>query len=470
MKVVWLPDFYDAGIAITDDPDNGTFEQFKTMYDVLASLHLPTTRAMWLFEPAESTGTPQLPISFYASLLTDAICLDYCKKLHASGFEICLHGASSGNNDRTHMLAAIQFIEQEIGKLSVHICHSKNAENLYWDSKCTHSRIVSFLLRCYSKNTCFGEVEGSRYFWGDICREKINYIRFYRTRQVNTLAFNPSMPYHESYKPYVNYWFSATKGYLPKLYTQENLDELCKANGASIAYQYMHKYVNRDGVIDAGVLETLERIANDKRIYFRPASVLLDRLKQFQLLIPIMHKGQALLINASREPVNSVQIRLNKGETVVDDCAEGITVSGTTLSVHCINPLSVYHVPVRNAHYVTKPQGHVTMYGDIAEIRCGSATVIANCSSETIVIDRGAVLGRKYPHLKKLDSNMVQVYYSNSDEERLQILKPISGAELGRLFWGQTKILLREHLLMGRKISSNAYLKNPGKVEDQSTW
>jgi hypothetical protein len=470
MKVVWLPDFYDAGIAITDDPDNGTFEQFKTMYDVLISLNLPTTRAMWFFEPIEFSGTPQLPIQFYSPLLSDHECCDYCKKLHEAGFEICLHGASSGNNDRTQMLAAIKFIEKEIGKLSVHICHSKNAENLYWDSKCTHSPIVSFLLRFYTKNTCFGEVVGSRYFWGDICKEKIKYIRFYRTRQVNTLAFNPSMPYHESYKPYVNYWFSATKGYLPKLYTQKNLDKLCRENGAGIAYQYMHKYVNSEGSIDAGVLETLERIANDKRIFFRPVSVLLDRLKQFQLLIPILHKGRALLVNASREPVNSVQIRLSKGETVFDDRTQGITMSGSALSIHSINPLSVYHIPVCGARYLTKPVGCIRMFGDIAEIRCASATVIANCSPETIRTDCVAALGRKYPNLKKLDGNMVKVYYKDSDEERLQILKHISGVELCRLFWGQTKILLREHLLMGRKISSIAYLKKPGITEDQSKW
>ena len=174
MKLFWLPGTYEAGISITDDPDNGSFIQFKAVYDLLSKVGLPTTRAMWVYKPTEPTGTPPLPISFSAPLLIDKECLDYCKLLSDKGFEICLHGASSGNNSRIKMIEAIQFLEREIGPSRTYICHSKNAENPYWDSKCTDNRFFSRLLRFYSSNECFGEVEESPYFWGDICSQKID--------------------------------------------------------------------------------------------------------------------------------------------------------------------------------------------------------------------------------------------------------------------------------------------------------
>jgi hypothetical protein len=72
--------------------------------------------------------------------------------------------------------------------------------------------------------------------------------------------------------------------------------------------------------------------------------------------------------------------------------------------------------------------------------------------------------------LKRLEGFEVKVYFSSPEAQRLEILNPISKAELKRLFFGQAKVLLREHLFLGRKISAADYLEKPGKVEDQTNW
>jgi hypothetical protein len=117
------------------------------------------------------------------------------------------------------------------------------------------------------------------------------------------------------------------------------------------------------------------------------------------------------------------------------------------------------------------PLGNMTMHADIAEIRFPLGAVVANCSSESVEITaRFSRLQIEYPSLKLLRPYEVKVFYSNEEAKRLEILTPIPQAEHYGLFFGQAKILLREHLFLGRKISVSAYLENTGKVEDQTNW
>ena len=471
MRVTWLPDFYQAGIAVTDDPDNGSFTQFKAIYDLLLQLKFPTSRAMWAFEEVEPTGTPPLHITFNAPLLVDTECLDYCRRLYDNGFEICLHGASSGNNTREKTIAASELLEREIAPARLFICHSKNAENLYWDSKCTTNPILSGILKLYSKNRCFGEVEGSPYFWGDYCRRNIDYIRLFRTRRVNTLAFNPHMPYHDPGKPYVNHWFSSTKGFLPRLFSLEGIDELCRERGASIVYQYLHKYVDLQGTIRTDVRECLERIASDNRLYIRPVTVLLDRLKQFQLLFTVKNGDKAILVNASRDDCESVQVLMDGEETVAPAfIRENKRMRHRSLSIAAVPKLTTLTVPIGNLSRTTK-YSKARYYGSVAVLEFPGGTVIANLSNERITVPSNVEKrfnGNRAPRL--LAGNEVNVIYLTSEAERLQILQPISRRELLQIFMGQATILLREHLLMGRKISTDSYFQDPGKIEDPSNW
>ena len=470
MKVIWLPLSYRAGISIADDPDNGTFKAFRKIYDLLLDLNFPTTRAMWVYPNEQKTGIPNLNVSFFAPLLTEKKCLEYCKKLNEHGFEICLHGASCGNNSREKTIEALKYLENNISGCTSYICHSKNAENLYWDTKVAHSKILKYLLGFYTSNHCFGEISCSPYFWGDICRERIKYIRLFRTRNLNTLSFNPSMPYHIFDKPYVNYWYSATKGYIPNLLRPENLEMLCEENGLGILYQYMHKYVNNSNEINPAVKESLIRVADHSGILIKPVSWMLDRLKQFQLLFSIDNNGETYLINASKNAIKSIQIDVERTDKFHVSVPFTIDKAKSIVIIHEMKPFSVIRINREEKNNSSRFYSSKVI-DNIARINFKCGVVIANLSSHSISLKQSATdLYYNYFGIDTLNGHEVKVYYNDPDAERLEILNPISNGELFKLFIGQSKILLREHIILRRKVSTAKYLENSGKAEDLANW
>jgi hypothetical protein len=92
------------------------------------------------------------------------------------------------------------------------------------------------------------------------------------------------------------------------------------------------------------------------------------------------------------------------------------------------------------------------------------ATVYVNLSGKEALLN----MGSQSP--LKVNASGVFVKYSDPEAERLKILKEIPLKELYGLKAGQFLILLREHLFLGRKISTSKYLDNPGKSEDLSNW
>src|SRR5438876_888015 len=178
------------------------------------SLGLRATKTVWVFPPEEPSGIPGLPTSItHGVTLADPAYLNYCRTLASRGVEIALHGATAGNNRRELIQRAFAVMDANFPPASTYICHAKNADNPYWQEKVVARGPLALALRLYARgHHCSGENPASPYFWGDLCRQRLLYIRLLRTRRINTLAANPSMPYFEREKPLVPGWFSATEG------------------------------------------------------------------------------------------------------------------------------------------------------------------------------------------------------------------------------------------------------------------
>jgi hypothetical protein len=117
-KVIWPPSPYKAGLCVTDDADAATFEQVKAVYDFLVSRQFLTSKTVWPFTPSHKCGIPPTPQSTLRGVtLQDRRFLDYCKMLRNRGYEICLHGASAGNNVRESTKKAFEFLQKEFGYL-----------------------------------------------------------------------------------------------------------------------------------------------------------------------------------------------------------------------------------------------------------------------------------------------------------------------------------------------------------------
>src|SRR5439155_4467990 len=88
-----------------------------------------------------------------------------------------------------------------------------NRENLYWGSRRFRTAPLRMLSRVLTRghgDAFEGEDEGSRFFWGDVCRDVIQYVRNFTFERLNLLAVDPGMPYHLASTPYVRHWFSTT--------------------------------------------------------------------------------------------------------------------------------------------------------------------------------------------------------------------------------------------------------------------
>src|SRR6266513_2504186 len=113
------------------------------------------------------------------------------------------------------------------------------------------------LLRKEATSYYLGDVKDTDYFWGDLCREHIRYVRNWTFSCLNMLEVNPEMPYRLSGTPYVNLWFSTADapdvGDFVRLLTQENVDRLEDAGGLCIISTHFGKGFVKDGVLDPRV-------------------------------------------------------------------------------------------------------------------------------------------------------------------------------------------------------------------------
>ena len=165
-------------------------------------------------------------------------------ELIQKGFEIAFHNAGSGAFSREETIKALELFTKKLGIIPrLHINHYKNIENIYWGNKRFYPPVqwLYNAVRPWYKPE--GEVLGSPFFWGDICKKYMKYIRNRVFSGINTLAYDRKMPYREKKKDkYSNYWFSSSDGaninVFNKLLCKKNVDKLVAQGGCCIIYTH----------------------------------------------------------------------------------------------------------------------------------------------------------------------------------------------------------------------------------------
>ena len=286
------PDGKNFAFTVTDDPDGSRLEAIRPLYDFIDSLGIKTTIAVWVQVPVKThTLTDVKKMHYPGDSCDKKEYLEYVKSLQNKGFEIALHTVSAGDDIRERTIEGYEKFKSLFGKYpKINIMHSNNLENIYWGKKVVNNRALKKIIGLLSEKSNLpysGEIPESEYFWGDILKANTKYVRLWGTTDINTLKFNPSMPYHDPKKPFVNYWFSFSDGYnveiFNKLISEENIKKLKKERGTSIVYthfssNFMQK--NNDGVFHLNEIfkDRMEKLAGDKQGWFVPASEILDRL------------------------------------------------------------------------------------------------------------------------------------------------------------------------------------------------
>ena len=290
-RISW-PDGKTFAFTIFDDPDAQTCEDGRRIYSFLTDLGFRTTRGVW---PGPTVRTPNSG----GETCENPAYRRHTLELQELGFEVGYHNTTKHSSTRDEIARGLDAFRSYFGHDPVAMANHYNAEAIYWG----RARLTPPLQTVYTVATLgrkngvhFGEVDGHRFFWGDLCRDRVRYVRNFVYADVDTLAACPWMPYHDPRRPYVRAWYASSEGSNVARFTdmvsEANQDRLEANGGACIMYTHFgHGYV-QNGVLDDRFRQLMTRLSR-KNGWFVPVSTLLDYLRQ--------QRGDSRISDAQRQ-------------------------------------------------------------------------------------------------------------------------------------------------------------------------
>jgi hypothetical protein len=267
--------------TIFDDTDDATPENVGPVYSLLAELGMRATKTIWPVACPEGSR-----IFFAGHTLADPGYPEFIRNLAAAGFELAFHGATMETSRRERTVAALERFRELTGSWPrAHANHGHNRENLYWGVDRVDLLPVRWFCALTNRNPrdwFQGHRQGSPYWWGDLCHERIHYVRNLTFDEVNLLRINPGMPYRDPKRPFVRWWFSATDAEdcasFNHLLDESSQDRLELEGGVCIVATHLGKGFTRNGKINPRTEMLLRRLSR-KRGWFPTVSELLDWLQ-----------------------------------------------------------------------------------------------------------------------------------------------------------------------------------------------
>lgn len=264
--------------TVFDDTDRTSLENGPPIYNFLHDLGFRTTKSVW------PLGGSQTPI-VGGMTCADPGYLNWAKSLQARGFEIGLHNATYHTSRREQTIEGLDRFRGYFGHDPVTLAnHVGCQEGVHWGSarlSGVNQLVYRLFGRALGRDDCRGHVEGDPLFWGDVCRERIKYVRSFVFSEINTLKACPFMPYHDPRRPFVQYWFASSRGEdvnaFNRTISEENQDLLEEDGGACIMYTHFGKRFFVNGQLDPTFRRLMERLSR-KNGWFVPVAVLLDHL------------------------------------------------------------------------------------------------------------------------------------------------------------------------------------------------
>lgn len=274
-----FPDGKRFAFTIVDDTDMATLERLRPVYATLERYGLRTTKTVWVLPPSDVANSTNTGDS-----LSDPAYRDFIVDLQRKGFEIALHGVRGGSSRRPDIIRGLDQFKSILGHdPRMQVNHSLNEDNLYWGGHLYSIwpyRVAGGLVIGHDFS---GHDEESEYFWGDVAKQRIDYVRRFTYPDTNVLDVVPMMPYHLDDKPYVNYWFATANGdrvlEFDELLKDENLDRLEREGGVCLVYAHLGAgSFNKNGGVDPRFEARVAAVAR-RNGWFVPASTILDFLR-----------------------------------------------------------------------------------------------------------------------------------------------------------------------------------------------
>jgi hypothetical protein len=205
------------------------------------------------------------------------------QQLQRQGFEIGFHMATSHTSTREETIRGLDRFAAYFGGPPRSMAnHFHSNEDIYFgDARVTGLNRLAYnvLTRFQNYRRFRGHVPGDPLFWGDVCRERITYVRNFTFAEINTLKACPQMPYRDPARPYVNYWYASSEGKdAPRFnatIAEAHQDRLEAEGGACIMYTHFGLGFYEHGRLDPRFRALIERLSR-KNGWFVPVSTLLD--------------------------------------------------------------------------------------------------------------------------------------------------------------------------------------------------
>lgn len=264
--------------TVFDDTDDAQLPEIKYVYDFLHDLGILTTKSIWPLKGSEE-------MAIEGATCADPDYLAWALALQEQGFEIAFHNATYETSPRERTLAGLERFRELFGHDPYTFANHKSCrEGLYWGChRLSGSRqFIYNILRLFQQTKHFqGHVEGSPYYWGDACKDRIQYMRNFIFGEINTLKACPFMPYHDPQRPYVRQWFASSNGpdveSFCAMIAEEAQDRLEAERGTCIMYTHFSRRFYADGALNPRFKFLMERLSK-KNGLFVPVKPLLDRL------------------------------------------------------------------------------------------------------------------------------------------------------------------------------------------------
>lgn len=291
VAIQW-PEGRQFAFSVFDDSDWTTLENGPPVYRFLKDHGFLTTKSVW---PVAGELIPRIG----GSTCDDPAYLSWTQHLQQEGFEIGLHNVTYHSSLRKEIIRGLKVFRDRFGAYPrCHANHNDCLDAIYFgDARLSGYRrtIYNLLTLSRDRRGFSGHRGESEYFWGDLCREKVTYVRNFVYPEINTLRACPQMPYHDPDRPYVNFWFASSDGSDVHAFTrviqEEHQDRLEEEGGACIMYTHFGAGFYHDGRLDPRFVTLMERLSQ-KNGWFVPVATLLDYL--------IKYNGKRVITPAER--------------------------------------------------------------------------------------------------------------------------------------------------------------------------
>ncbi len=255
------PDGKRFAFTVFDDPD-GCSKASRQVYHLMRDLGLRTTMGVWPLAPRREANSA-------GETCGDSDYRKYALDLQESGFELGYHNAAPHPCTREEIVESFDRYYDYFGHYPTSGANHYSTDAIYHGLDRLlpgYRRTIydlAFLGR--QRNRFQGHIEGSPYFWGDLCRQHIRYFRNWVFRDIDTWQQCPMQPYSVPQRPYINAFFCSSEGTdceaFLKTIADAHIDKLAEQGGMCIMYTHFGKGFVNQGKLEPAFVRSMSRIS-----------------------------------------------------------------------------------------------------------------------------------------------------------------------------------------------------------------